>query len=399
PYTWPLLRRTGIVHCCANGHLDNQFRFTVGPILVSIVLSAMAWTPTAVILFCVWTFIECTETQVVCTFSEDCVLQCSFKAAGEEVIQWTFTHKEDPVHTYYHDADHLEHQDQRFKGRTSLFNDLIRAGNASLRLRNSNIQDIGRYHCYISNNNGEQNSWVNVEVHAPIQSVGIEMMGDEVNCSSQGIYPAPRVSWITDPPTQSDMLKDSTQTSADPRGLYSVQSRVRILDNISDHTYVCSVTSADGTQEWTTSLRQQEINSVNDGSAIIPCIALRTFNLHNFTLTWTFIRANKSEVILTFDSLTKQTVGHGTSQAKVDPDQVLSGNGSLWLQNTAQAGTYTCSFSAFQIQHLVHTHVKLTPARKKESGGNRSRLGVILAVIAVLVLLIAGMMIMYARRR
>ncbi|KAJ8276695.1 hypothetical protein COCON_G00084470 [Conger conger] len=75
----------------------------------------MAWTQaTAMILFWVWRlpFAEPTGTSVTCTFSEDCVLPCTFKASSDEVIHWNRNNF--IVHSYYHDADHLEKQDQAF---------------------------------------------------------------------------------------------------------------------------------------------------------------------------------------------------------------------------------------------------------------------------------------------
>ncbi|KAJ8347845.1 hypothetical protein SKAU_G00264340 [Synaphobranchus kaupii] len=343
----------------------------------------MAWAA-AVILFWVWTlpFTEPTESNVICIFSEDCILPCSFQAASDEVIHWN--RNQTSVHAYYHDADRLTQQDHRFKGRTFLFKDLIKKGNASLLLRNCTIQDSGRYHCYTSTKQGNQDKLVNMKVHAPIQSVNITKMGQEVICSSQDIYPAPSVSWATDPPTQSDMLNGSTPTTLDLRGLYLVWSKIMMLGNVSDYTYICSVTSADG-MKWTTSMRQQEIYGENGGDMTIPCLAPETFKPHDFTLTWTLTRANKSEVILTFQSLTRQISNQWKSQARVDPDQVLSGNGSLWLQNlrNAHTGTYSCTFSAFQIQHLVHTDVILAP--RKDDQGFRIHASTIAAfVLAVL---------------
>ncbi|KAJ8276697.1 hypothetical protein COCON_G00084490 [Conger conger] len=333
----------------------------------------MAWAAAA-ILFCAWTlpFAELTDTSVTCTFSEDCVLPCTFKASSDEVIHWN--RNKLSVHAYYRAADHLDKQDKHFKGRTSLFKDQIKHGNASLLLRNCNIQDSGKYQCYTSTKQGNQEKLINMKVHAPIRSVNIEKIDEEVICSSKGIYPAPNLSWTTDPPTQSDMLNNSTQTTQDPNGLYSVQSKVRFMGNVSNCTYICSVTSADGMQKWTTSLKQQEMSSVNGANVTIPCLAPGIFKPRAFT--WTITRAHKAEVILRqFDNLTQEISDHWKNKARVDPKQVLSGNGSLWLQNilenSAQTETYTCAFAAFRIQHLVLTDVTLLP--EPHTGDQRNR--------------------------
>ena len=87
--------------------------------------------------------------------------------------------------------------------------------------------------------------------------MNIKKIDQQVICESQGIYPAPNVSWTTYPPTESDMLKDPTLTIQDTNGLYSVQSKVRMLGNVSDYAYICSVSSADGMQKWKKSMKQQ----------------------------------------------------------------------------------------------------------------------------------------------
>ncbi|KAG5843698.1 hypothetical protein ANANG_G00153680 [Anguilla anguilla] len=279
----------------------------------------MAWAA-AVILFWAWTlpFTEPTDP-VICTFSQDCVLPCSFTPTGDE---------------------------------------------------NCNMQDSGAYQCYTSTKQGNTNNIVNMEVHAPIQSVNIKKIGNEVKCLSQDIYPRPNVSWTTEPSTQSDTLKDKNPIRENNSSeLYSVESKVRMLGNVSDYTYICSVTSADGKQKWTTSLRHQELHG---GNMLIPCLAPGAFKPHNFTLKWTIARENNSEVILTFDSVTRQILNHWKDQARVDPDQVLKGNGSLWfhnLENSAEAGTYICEFSAFRNQHLVYTDITLAPQPHRDNQG------------------------------
>uniref|UniRef100_A0A4W5JR66 Ig-like domain-containing protein n=1 Tax=Hucho hucho TaxID=62062 RepID=A0A4W5JR66_9TELE len=200
---------------------------------------------------------------------------------------------------------------------------------------------------------------------ALIQSVRMEMTGEVVSCSSQNIYPAPEVAWSTDPPSGPETLQNSTIKTPDSKGLYTVESRVRILGNVFDHAYFCSVISADKAQVWTTSIKKTEELIGEAGRELsIPCIAPK--NLQNFSLTWTFIRTNDPTVILSYDSRTRRTSNLWEGHAGLEQDQVLMSNGSLLLHNPeseGHSGTYTCTFTGFQRRHMVQTQVNITARR------------------------------------
>ncbi len=92
---------------------------------------------------------------------------------------------------------------------------------------------------------------------ALIQFVKLEMVEERVICLSQNIYPAPEVTWATDPPTDTRSLQNFTRKTSDSKGLFTIESSVSTIGNISDHTYFCSVVSADEMQVWTASLHHQ----------------------------------------------------------------------------------------------------------------------------------------------
>ena len=106
------------------------------------------------------------DAQVTCVFSGRCILPCQMKPhVGDEVIHWYHTKNPDsPVHSYYQGKDQLAYQDKKYKGRTSLFPDQIRLGNESLLLSDVKIQDEGRYKCYTSNKEGNDETFVNLKV-------------------------------------------------------------------------------------------------------------------------------------------------------------------------------------------------------------------------------------------
>uniref|UniRef100_A0A3B5MI51 Ig-like domain-containing protein n=1 Tax=Xiphophorus couchianus TaxID=32473 RepID=A0A3B5MI51_9TELE len=95
----------------------------------------------------------------------DCILPCNVDPSSDTVIHWDLlTSGLLNVHSYYDSEDQLGRQDQQFKGRTSLFKDLISRGNASLKLTGVKIQDEGRYRCYSSTERGSKKTFIQLKV-------------------------------------------------------------------------------------------------------------------------------------------------------------------------------------------------------------------------------------------
>lgn len=92
---------------------------------------------------------------------------------------------------------------------------------------------------------------------ALIQSVILEMTNEMATCSSHNVYPLPQVTWATDPPSAQEALENSTIKTTDHKGLFTVESTLRTLGNLSNYTYFCSFISADKTQVWTASRKNQ----------------------------------------------------------------------------------------------------------------------------------------------
>uniref|UniRef100_A0A673JM96 Ig-like domain-containing protein n=1 Tax=Sinocyclocheilus rhinocerous TaxID=307959 RepID=A0A673JM96_9TELE len=201
-------------------------------------------------------------------------------------------------------------------------------------------------------------------IPAPIQSVSLEttrLSGfEEVICSSQDVYPAPRVNLFTEPASLPDSFQPFTHKTADKQGLYSVESK---LKKLKDLTYICLVQSFYRSQTWRASLQEKEIFSVEGQDFIIPCVA--PWNLQNFTLTWSFIKEHKSSTIYTYDSRTQRSSSVWKKVRLVTP-RGRGGDGSLQLHNPLSlehTGTYTCILSAHQTKHEVHTRVNITQTK------------------------------------
>lgn len=62
------------------------------------------------------------------------------------------------VHEFKEGKDDLSDQNEMFRGRTAVFADQVRVGNASLRLKNVQLTDAGTYTCYIITSKGRGNA-------------------------------------------------------------------------------------------------------------------------------------------------------------------------------------------------------------------------------------------------
>ncbi|KAJ7996705.1 hypothetical protein DPEC_G00239790 [Dallia pectoralis] len=344
------------------------------------------------------------DAHVTCQFSRDCVLPCTFKPNGNVNVMW---YRQD-VLIFSQNQDGLQSNltPQNQSPRMHVLQDQLARGSASLHLNMCDIKDRGRYRCLVNNTLSQQESFVIVKVEAAIKMVTLETGSNrEVLCLCKDIYPAPRVQWSTVPIENS--LMPSTQIFPNAQGLYSVQSKLRMSENIL--TYICTVNSMYGTQSWRSTLQQKELIGKVGRELSIPCIAPQ--NLQNFTLTWTFTRTNKSSNILSYDSRTRHTSNNWLGQAGLEQHRVLLGNGSLLLKHPEtqeNTGTYTCTFSGLQNRHVVQTQVHIrskiegTPSSGNQSGRSgqsTSKLWPIAVVVAVAMVATVAALLLYKKRK
>uniref|UniRef100_A0A4W6G2R9 Ig-like domain-containing protein n=1 Tax=Lates calcarifer TaxID=8187 RepID=A0A4W6G2R9_LATCA len=180
-------------------------------------------------------------TEVSCVFMESCILPCSFQT--DPVIIWFLeTQGQLNVHSYYSNQDQLGHQNQFFRGRTSLFKDQISRGNASLQLTGVEVQDQGRYKCHTSTNRGSQDSLINLRVDAPVSKVNMEQVENRIICSSEGIYPEPDLTWSTRPPSNLN-LQNQTSIQQTEQQLYNISSSLILSDSETDLSYICTIST------------------------------------------------------------------------------------------------------------------------------------------------------------
>ncbi|XP_027008358.1 uncharacterized protein hhla2b.1 isoform X2 [Tachysurus fulvidraco] len=343
--------------------------------------AAHIWTRVLFTWFLVETDGKIPDVHVTCQYSEDCVLPCSFSPSGREEIRW-FRHD---VLIYAHPQSTKWHE-QLFRSRTSVPDDALSLGNASLLLQRCVLSDRGRYRCQVTTGEKTNDYIILLKVEAPIRSVNLEVTRlsgfEEVKCSTYEVYPAPHIFWSTDPPTPVEKLKYTTRKMPDEQGLYIIESKLKRLGQRSDLSYICTMNSSSAAQMWTASLAEtvqnnvtfeskvysfstwMEINSTEGQDITIPCRS--PWNLQNFTLTWSFTRADTSTIICTYDSKTQLISNLWNGTAQLDPQRVQQGDRSLRLlavQSLEHMGTYTCNISASQRNHMGQTRVNITSQR------------------------------------
>uniref|UniRef100_A0A4W6G3G3 Ig-like domain-containing protein n=1 Tax=Lates calcarifer TaxID=8187 RepID=A0A4W6G3G3_LATCA len=269
----------------------------------------------------------------------------------------------------------------------SIFPRLISRGNATLILRGSNLKDRGTYRCHV----------VFVCVFAaPIRDMSLELSRlsgyEEMKCIIRNVFPSPHVTWATEPPTFED-LRPVTRKLADKQGLFTVDSRLKLLNGQPNLIYICKATTPYGGPVWTASLREREIRGTEARDLTIPCSAPPYLN--NPALEWSFSNGKDPSHILTYDSRS----GHSDStppwdkHVELDGFRVPFGDGSLRLmdpKHSEHTGSYTCMFSMPYNKHTERTEVTIDNPRS--TADQSSYWWVVGLVIAGLVLALVGML-------
>ncbi|XP_030205731.1 CD276 antigen isoform X2 [Gadus morhua] len=293
--------------------------------------------------------VQSPDTQVGCVFGGSCVLPCRFQPNGDTILHWVKRNgKNVQVHSYYDDQDQLGYQDPLYKGRTSLFHDQISGGNASLGLARVNLQDQGRYLCYTSTSQNNQEAFVTLTVRAPVTKVDIVLGNNNVTCQSGGIYPRPQLTWSVSP-RPSTVLQNTTEVHEDDRGLYDISGSLRTVYNDTESTYSCSVQNEHSAKK--AMMRPlPPMQSAPNSEVLLPCDASGLDDI-----TWTF---NHNQTILRRQAGQEKVVETEWQQHVRD----LSESGSLLLYVTSSAqseGTYRCTLRYADEEDVTHIELKI----------------------------------------
>lgn len=100
-------------------------------------------------------------------YGESVFLPCTFPVsglwdAGSSVITWQ--RDLEVVHSFIYGQEQPQYQSRRYAGRTGLFHQEMKKGNASLRLDRTTLEDAGEYTCSISTKLGSQRKTFSLKV-------------------------------------------------------------------------------------------------------------------------------------------------------------------------------------------------------------------------------------------
>ncbi|KAI3354911.1 hypothetical protein L3Q82_004709 [Scortum barcoo] len=293
------------------------------------------------------------DADVFCVFGKSCILPCSFQGGTDVVLHWITEMRNSIIHSYYSNRDQLAQQEQRFRGRTSLFKEQISRGNASLQLTEVEVQDQGRYKCFTSLVIGNKESFINVKVDAPVTEVNIQQVGNRITCSSEGIYPEPELTWSTSPPSNVTFNNTATVQQTEQQ-LYNISSSLIVSDSVTDLVYSCTVSTRTNSRRASL-FKAPSVFSVCGTETTIPCTSSNT------TLTKLIWRFNHSQIIL-IQTRTDRTVSEEWRQQVKD----VSESGKLTLQELSsnQEGIYTCELRNEEETDVTITNLKIS------KGGN-----------------------------
>ncbi|XP_061777321.1 uncharacterized protein LOC133569154 [Nerophis ophidion] len=320
------------------------------------------------------------DKDVWCRLNESCLLQANFTVGQDVVIHWQKKLKEDIyAHSYYNSADQLLFQDKQFKNRTSLFKEHIKDGNSSLLLKKVVVADEGRYMCYVGTISEKKESFINLHVEAAVTTINIQQDGNNLTCSSSGIYPEPQLTWSTEPLLPHALQNATKVDNGTGETLYSISGWLVVAgDNTSQVDYICDVRSHSSRRlTW----KNGSTVRVSGSETVINC---------------PFLTGEKS-VVWMFNNRTIVKMNNGAKDISEEwKEQVkdVSTSGSLGLHSLSSdhEGTYTC-----QVDNATETRV--ITFFLKMAGGRSRDVDIVIGVLATLAVLAVVAFIWYKKER
>nr|XP_012807220.2 butyrophilin subfamily 1 member A1 [Jaculus jaculus] len=186
------------------------------------------------------------QEPVVALVGADAELPCRLSpnvSAERMELRW-FRRTRSPAVLLYRDGREREaEQAAEYRGRATLVTHGLRAGRAALRIRGVRASDDGEYRCFFRDGDSYEEAVVHLKAAAlgsdPHISMGVQESGQvQLECTSSGWYPEPRVQWRT--PKGEDFPSTSESSNPDEEGLFTVAASLVFRDN-SVENMSCSI--------------------------------------------------------------------------------------------------------------------------------------------------------------
>ncbi|XP_015419026.1 PREDICTED: V-set domain-containing T-cell activation inhibitor 1 [Myotis davidii] len=178
---------------------------------------------------------------------EDGILSCTFEPdikLSDIVIQWLKEGVMGFVHEFKEGKDDLSDQNEMFRGRTAVFADQVRVGNASLRLKNVQLTDAGTYKCYINTSKGKGNANLEYKTGAfsiPKMDVDYNASSESFRCEAPRWFPQPTVVWTSQVDRRTN-FSEVSNTSFELNSENVTMKVVSVLYNVTiNNTYSCMI--------------------------------------------------------------------------------------------------------------------------------------------------------------
>ncbi|XP_038656676.1 CD276 antigen-like [Scyliorhinus canicula] len=175
------------------------------------------------------------ETTLIGIHHQSIVLGCRFATHDgfqleNLIITWQRVEHDEVVHSYYYGKDQTSHQSEQYSGRTSLFPEEFKHGNASLKLEGVRAEDAGQYICFVSTISGsaEETVFLNFAAYYKDTQLLIKLQPSSTTfiLESQG-YPEASVLWYC-AEDKNVLLKPHTSFVPREDGLYSLRSVLEV---------------------------------------------------------------------------------------------------------------------------------------------------------------------------
>ncbi|XP_041068593.1 CD276 antigen-like isoform X2 [Carcharodon carcharias] len=238
--------------------------------------------------------IQMVNENLTAIINQTIMLECSFTIVASLesiVVTWQRAMTNEVVHSYYYGKDQFSKQSPRYSGRTSLFSEEFKNGNASLRLANVSPEDNGTYQCYVSGNDkGIISVILAAYYNEPTLIIKQKLLSTILTFESCG-YPKADISWYGgDNLDASSLSKSSYNQTAD--GLYTVRStmEINVTERNLTYTFVLRNAAVNQIISRTLTLLIREDSSLESDvshdyyKVIIIFVLVPTFNLITLTI-------------------------------------------------------------------------------------------------------------------